>query len=120
MMSWSIQADEMLNGAEVYGSDGDKVGTVVAVYPGYIVVEKGFLFPTDYYIPRSAIGSVDNDRIYLTATKDVALQRGWNVPPMDLDSATPGTTPGNLSDSEVGAVNATPVGEGMGEASSMP
>ena len=41
-------------GADVFGADGEKVGTVAAVYPGYIVVEKGFFFPTDYYIPMSA------------------------------------------------------------------
>jgi hypothetical protein len=119
-MSWSIQADEMLKGAEVYGSDGDKVGNVAAVYPAYIVVEKGYLFPTDYSIPRSAIGSVDCDRIYLTSTKDAASRSGWNVPPIDLESATLGTTPGNLSDSEVSAANATPVSEGIGGASSAP
>ena len=41
--------------------------TVAAVYPGYIVVEKGFFFPTDYYIPMSAVASYDNDRVYLTS-----------------------------------------------------
>ena len=35
-------------GMTVYAADGDKVGKVVAVDPGYIVVEKGFFFPTDY------------------------------------------------------------------------
>jgi uncharacterized protein (TIGR02271 family) len=100
MMSWSIQADEMMNGDEVYGSEGDKVGTVAAVYPGYIVVEKGFFFPTDYYIPRSAIGSVDNDQVYLTVTKDAALHSGWNAPPADLAAATAAATTGDLSDSD--------------------
>ena len=47
----------IITGAEVFGADGDKVGTVAAVYPGYIVVEKGFFFPTDYYIPMSAVAS---------------------------------------------------------------
>jgi len=103
-MSWSIQADETMTGSEVYGSDGDKVGTIAAVYPGYIVVEKGFFFPTDYYIPRSAIGSVDNDQVYLTVTKDATLHSGWNAPPDDLEATTTATTAGNLSDSNEMAV----------------
>jgi uncharacterized protein (TIGR02271 family) len=99
MMSWSIQADETMTESEVYGSDGDKVGTVAAAYPGYIVVEKGFFFPTDYYVPRSAIGSVDSDQIYLTVTKDAALHSGWNAKPVDLETATTATTAGSLSES---------------------
>jgi uncharacterized protein (TIGR02271 family) len=106
-MSWSIQADETMTGSEVYGSDGDKVGTIAAVYPGYIVVEKGFFFPTDYYIPRSAIGSVDNDQVYLTVTKDAALHSGWNAKPVDLETVATATTAGNLSDSNEMAAQRT-------------
>jgi uncharacterized protein (TIGR02271 family) len=91
-MSWSTETGQDLRGAEVYGADGDKVGTVSAVYPGYIVVEKGFFFPTDYYIPMSAITSYDTDRVYLNVSKDAALGRGWDVRPVDLETATVGTT----------------------------
>ena len=45
--------------ADVYGSDGEKVGSIVAVYPNYLVVEKGFFFPTDYYIPVSAVNATE-------------------------------------------------------------
>ena len=57
-MSWTAESRQNLVGAEVFGADGDKLGTVAAVYPGYIVVEKGFFFPTDYYIPMSAVASL--------------------------------------------------------------
>jgi len=67
-------------GMTVYGADGDKVGKVVAVDPNYIVVEKGFFFPTDFYIPTSAIASVDDDNIYLTVSKEEALNQGWDQP----------------------------------------
>ena len=50
-MSWSTESSQINVGDDVYGSDGDKVGTVAEVQPSYIVVEKGFFFPTDYYIP---------------------------------------------------------------------
>src|SRR5215212_8724432 len=91
-MSWTTESRQALIGAEVFGTDGDKVGTVSEVYPGYIIVEKGFFFPTDYYIPMSAVASYDNDQVYLTVSKDAALGRGWDVRPVDLETATVGTT----------------------------
>jgi uncharacterized protein (TIGR02271 family) len=91
-MSWTTNAGQDLRGVEVYGADGDKVGTVSGVYPSYIVVEKGFFFPTDYYIPVSAIASYDTDRVYLNVSKDAALGRGWDTRPVDLETATVGTT----------------------------
>jgi uncharacterized protein (TIGR02271 family) len=91
-MSWTPETGQDLRGADVYGADGDKVGTVSAVYPGYIVVEKGFFFPTDYYVPMSAIASYDNDQVYLNVSKDAALGRGWDVRPVDLETATVATT----------------------------
>ena len=67
-------------GMTVYGADGEKVGKVVAVDPGFVVVEKGFFFPTDYYIPTSAINSATEDELYLTVSKDEALNQGWDQP----------------------------------------
>ena len=69
-------------GDEVFGADGEKVGSVVAVQPGYVVVEKGFFFPTDYSIPMSAIASNDDGRVYLSVGKDEALNQGWDAAPM--------------------------------------
>src|SRR5215213_6180597 len=91
-MSWTTETGQDLTGAEVFGADGDKVGTVSAVYPGYVIVEKGFFFPTDYYIPMSAVASYDTDRVYLNVSKDAALGRGWDVRPVDLETATVATT----------------------------
>jgi uncharacterized protein (TIGR02271 family) len=87
-MSTGYTSTNIATGAEVFGADGDKVGTVAAVYPGYIVVEKGFFFPTDYYIPMSAVASYDNDQVYLNLTKDAALNSGWDAQPTDLETST--------------------------------
>jgi uncharacterized protein (TIGR02271 family) len=65
-------------GTDVVGADGGKVGKVVAAESSYIVVEKGFFFPTDYYIPTTAISNFDGDKVYLTVTKDEALNQGWD------------------------------------------
>jgi uncharacterized protein (TIGR02271 family) len=69
-------------GDDVFGSDGDKVGSVIAVQNDYVVVEKGWFFPTDYYIPASAIASANDGQIYLNVTKDVALDQGWDTAPV--------------------------------------
>ncbi len=84
-MSSSGYANQINVGDDVYGSDGDKVGTVAEVQQDYIVVEKGFFFPTDYYIPMSAVASYDDGRVYLSVTKDQALNQGWGSEPTDVD-----------------------------------
>jgi len=68
-------------GQDVYGADGAKVGNVSGMEGDYIVVSKGFFFPTDYYIPTGAINSADADGIYLNVTKDEALNQGWDMLP---------------------------------------
>src|SRR5215208_2873377 len=94
-MSTGYTSTNITTGADVFGADGEKVGTVAAVYPGYIVVEKGFFFPTDYYIPMSAVASYDNDQIYLNLAKDAALNSGWDAQPTDLETASYATSMGS-------------------------
>ncbi|MDP9369881.1 MAG: DUF2382 domain-containing protein [Chloroflexota bacterium] len=79
-------------GNDVVGSDGEKVGKVVGVHQNYIVVEKGFFFPTDYYIPTSAVADYDGERITLNVTKDAALDQGWDTAPADDAAYTTTTT----------------------------
>ncbi len=86
-MSWSQQSAPIAPGDDVFGSDGEKVGTVADVQPNYIVVEKGFFFPTDYYIPLSAVTLAEAGQVYLMVTKDAALNSGWDVVP-DLTATT--------------------------------
>src|SRR5215212_9109475 len=80
-MSSSNYANQIGVGDEVYGADGDKVGTVAEVQSSYIVVEKGFFFPTDYYIPMSAVSSASGGQINLNVAKDAALNSGWDTVP---------------------------------------
>jgi uncharacterized protein (TIGR02271 family) len=87
-MSRGIDASQLQVGDDVFGSDGEKVGTVAEVQRDYLVVEKGFFFPTDYYIPFSAVATAGNGEIYLNVSKDDALQSGWETVP-ELD-AMPG------------------------------
>jgi uncharacterized protein (TIGR02271 family) len=74
-------------GMDVFGADGEKVGSVSGVEGDYVVVSKGFFFPTDYYIPTSAITTADAESVYLNVTKDDALNQGWDVVPETTTAA---------------------------------
>jgi uncharacterized protein (TIGR02271 family) len=80
-MSSSSYANQISVGDDVYGSDGEKFGTVAEVQSTYVVVEKGFFFPTDYYIPMSAVSSASGGQINLNVAKDAALNSGWDTVP---------------------------------------
>jgi uncharacterized protein (TIGR02271 family) len=54
---------------------------VAEVQSSYIVIEKGFFFPTDYYIPMSAIASTSHGQVSLNVAKDAALHSGWDTMP---------------------------------------
>jgi len=96
-MSSSSYTNQISVGDEVYGSDGDKVGTVAEVQSGYLVVEKGFFFPTDYYIPTSAVASAGDGQVSLNVAKDAALNSGWDTVP-DVTSMTTTDTATVLTD----------------------
>jgi len=98
-MSSTIDTNRINVGDEVFGSDGGKVGEVAIVYPNYIVVEKGFFFPTDYSIPYNAIASSGGRQVFLTVTKEEALNSGWDVAPADLEAVA--TTPTIASEDDV-------------------
>ncbi|HET7530824.1 MAG TPA: DUF2382 domain-containing protein, partial [Mycobacteriales bacterium] len=68
---------------DVVSSDGDKLGEVSEVFSDHVMVQKGFFFPKDYYIPVSAMDSADDDTVYLAVTKDEALNQesAWGQRP---------------------------------------
>lgn len=79
----TIDAHRIETGWDVYGSDDEKIGDVSAVANDHFVIEKGFIFTTDVYVPMSAIASVDDDRVYLTYTKDQLENQDWSSPPAE-------------------------------------
>ncbi len=78
----------LTQGMDVVGSDGEKVGSVQDVRGEYVVVSKGFFFPTDYYVPFDALTTVDGDKVYLNVTKDAALNQGWDQEPVASMTST--------------------------------
>jgi hypothetical protein len=82
-MDRSLSADRFSAGDEVFSADGEKVGIVAAVHPGYLLVEQGMLFVSEYHIPLSAIDRYEDDsgRVTLNVTRDEALASGWETHP---------------------------------------
>lgn len=72
---------DIQHGWDVYGSDEEKVGNVSEVRSDSIVARKGFLFPKDLYIPRSAITRIEHDRVYLNVAKADVERQGWDNDP---------------------------------------
>ena len=69
--------------ARVFGADGTKIGTIVAVGHDFMVVERGHFFPVDYYIPLDAIAALDPHRVVLTVPLNATLAREWAAGPVE-------------------------------------
>jgi len=79
---WSFRV-----GDDVYGCDDHKLGRIKAVTPTHLVVEKGLLLHTDYHVPLQAVANVEGGTVYLDVTRDEALHRGWDRPPVEAPVA---------------------------------
>lgn len=66
----------------VYGADGEPLGTVESSDDSYVVVEAEDV-PTTFSIPVSAIVETREDGVYLSVTRDDALNQGWDQEPME-------------------------------------
>ncbi len=71
---WSIS-----EGQEVMTIDGGRIGRVIAVEEGHLVVEEGRLFPTDHVVPIRAVADVADGTVHLRVTRDVVLERDWDA-----------------------------------------
>lgn len=104
-------------GATVYAADGEKIGKVIGYDGQSLTVEKGWLFPSDYYVPASMIASQSGDDLYLSVTKDQALNSDWtNIPAGDVTTTggayadATGTYSPDRSDAGYGTTGAESVG----------
>jgi hypothetical protein len=72
-------------GATVYDVSGEKLGKVSGgiALGDYFRLEKGLLFPHEYYVPKSAIARTDADGVYLGVTKDEIKNNGWDQRPAE-------------------------------------
>jgi len=76
-------------GATVYDVSGEKLGKVSGgiALGDYFRLEKGLLFPHEYYVPKSAIARIDADGVYLSVTRDEMKNSGWDQRPTETVEA---------------------------------
>jgi hypothetical protein len=72
---------EIEQGTDVLCRDGDKVGEVVDILPGYLVVEQGFFDPRDIYLPISLVTDHDEASLTIGMTREEFEQRDWSREP---------------------------------------
>jgi hypothetical protein len=65
----------------VYSADTTDLGHVVDSFEDSFLIHKGFLFPTNRYLPYSAIISIEDNRIQLSMTKDEVMEKEWEKRP---------------------------------------
>jgi uncharacterized protein (TIGR02271 family) len=101
-------ATQIQTGTDVIGSDGEKIGDVAGVADTYFVIEKGFFFPTDIYVPMSAVSSLDEEGIRLSLTKDEIENGDYTTEPAresygdgGESAYTAGTSAGHNADEDV-------------------
>ena len=100
-MKNTYDTTQIQTGTNVYGSDGEKIGDVAGVADRYFIIEKGFLFTTDIYVPLSAVASADEDAITLSMTKEEVENSDWSSEPSDDDAAyASGTSTDHHADDE--------------------
>jgi hypothetical protein len=70
-------------GTLVFGSDGEEIGEITDVGPGYFQVKKGLIFRKDVFIPLTAItgAALGGDGVTINLTKDEIENGDWSQPP---------------------------------------
>jgi hypothetical protein len=79
-------------GTTVFGSDGEKIGEVAEVQRDYFLIEKGFIFTKDIYIPMTSVAgpAEDGDGVMVDLSKDAIEHGDWSQPPVLPDQADAG------------------------------
>jgi uncharacterized protein (TIGR02271 family) len=92
------QRYQFRTGADVYGSDGQKVGDISDVGPNYLHVTTGFLgLGGDLYIPFDAVSRTEDDKVYLNVPKDRVSAMGWTQKPAEaMEAGRPSTYAGTM------------------------
>lgn len=114
----TARAASIREGAGVYGADGQKFGEVAAVYRHYLIVERGFFFPRDYFVPLDAVEYHEGDRVYLMVPTDLALSQGWDNPPAEAAAARRSTR--GVTTERAGESNRTRVTNGTAASTAAP
>jgi hypothetical protein len=82
-MGQSAASWEVADGMAVYGTDGEKLGTVRNYdrRVGYFDIQRGWLFHKDFYVTMSDVAMVDEHGIILRLTKQELDNDRYTLPP---------------------------------------
>ncbi|MBE3559618.1 MAG: DUF2171 domain-containing protein [Ktedonobacteraceae bacterium] len=65
----------------VYSSDRQSLGHIAEVYGDSFLVRKGIFFPSDRYIPYSAVASVEDEQVVLRMNAPEVKDMEWSIRP---------------------------------------
>ena len=99
---------DIVIGATVFGADNARFGQVAGSYRNYLIVERGFFMPIDYYVPMNAVGRVADDLVVLSVSRDAALTQGWERPPFTSETGQRGLQRPTVGRTGGSAASATP------------
>jgi PRC-barrel domain len=70
-------------GTHVFASDGEEIGKISDVQPGYFQIKKGTFRHTEVYLPLTAITgtALGGDGVMVEMTKDEVESGDWSQPP---------------------------------------
>lgn len=80
----------LVEGTPVFDVANENVGKVSAqdAQAGCLVIQKGWLFPHELYVPFRFIASQDANGVYLNLSKNELKEDRWQVPPTALFSSS--------------------------------
>jgi hypothetical protein len=78
---------EWMEDLTLYSRDEEKIGHIDEVNPQFFVVSKGLLGREQLYLPRTGDERREDDRVYVSLTKEEIESRDWSQRP---EGAAPG------------------------------
>lgn len=77
--------DKIHKGMEVFSSENENLGHVEEVYNDSFLVQKGFIFHKDRYVPYDVISNIEGDRVLLMVSKTEAREMHWEERPSERE-----------------------------------
>ena len=90
-----VDIHEIQPGWDVRDMDGAPLGTVKSVSPNHVQVKSEGILSKDYFVPHSAIATVEERWVELDVRKSDLAARRWDLPPTEPDRRRAGV-PGRI------------------------
>jgi hypothetical protein len=90
-MGGNTSDQQFREGTSVFDAGGQTVGVVKEYNPqgNYLLVQRGWAFSQDAYVPLDAIGDTGASGIYLKLNRDALVQQSWDRPPASAAALGP-------------------------------